>query len=147
MSFRTAQPLFFTLLSIKPVNTFLIFTAKAWKFLPRIKPVLLWAGVMTIQLTGCAVGPDYVRPQTQVAAEFKELKGWKQAQPRDASLPGKWWEIFNDPKLNELEEQVAVANQSIAQAEAQYRQAQNLVQSVQSSFLPTAMLTGTMSRF
>ncbi|MGZ4960544.1 MAG: efflux transporter outer membrane subunit, partial [Methylomonas sp.] len=103
--------------------------------------------LLTAQLTGCAVGPDYVRPQTQVAAEFKELKGWKQAQPRDKGLPGKWWEIFNDPKLNELEEQVAGANQSIAQAEAQYRQAQNLVQSVQSSFLPTAMLTGTMSRF
>ncbi|MEC4748623.1 efflux transporter outer membrane subunit [Methylomicrobium sp. Wu6] len=102
---------------------------------------------LTAQLTGCMVGPDYVRPEAPVSAEFKELKGWKQAQPRDTGLPGKWWEIFNDSKLNELEEQVAGANQSIVQAEAQYRQAQHLVQSVQSSLLPTAMLTGTTSRF
>lgn len=112
----------------------------------RIAQPLIYP-LLTATLTGCMVGPDYVRPEAQVATEFKELKGWKQAQPRDTGLPGKWWEIFNDPKLNELEEQVAGANQSIIQAEAQYRQAQHLVQSVQSSFLPTAMLTGTMSRF
>lgn len=100
------------------------------------------------QLTGCMVGPDYARPQaSSVPNEFKELEGWKQAQPRDKELPGKWWEIFNDPKLNALEEQVAGANQSVIQAEAQYRQAQHLVQSAQSSLLPVATLTGTFNRF
>lgn len=103
--------------------------------------------LLTAQLTGCMVGPDYVRPEANVSAEFKEAKGWKQAQPRDNGLPGKWWEIFNDPRLNQLEEQVAAANQSIIQAEAQYRQAQHLVQSAQSSLLPVATLTGTFNRF
>ncbi|MDX8127636.1 efflux transporter outer membrane subunit [Methylomonas sp. OY6] len=112
----------------------------------RINPPLL-ASLLTLPLAACTVGPDYVRPQANVSEEFKEVKGWKQAQPRDTGLPGKWWEIFNDPKLNELEEQVAAANQSIIQAEAQYRQAQHLVQSVQSSLLPVATLTGTFNRF
>ena len=103
--------------------------------------------ILTTQLSACAVGPDYVRPTVPAAPEFKELKGWKLAEPRDSGLPGKWWEIYNDPKLNELEEQVAGANQSIAQAEAQYRQAQHLVQSSQSSLLPVATLTGSFNHF
>ncbi len=114
----------------------------------RLKTSLpLIPALLTLPLTACTVGPDYVRPQANVSAEFKEAEGWKQAQPRDTGLPGKWWEIFNDPKLNELEEQVANANQSIIQAEAQYRQAQHLVQSAQSSLLPVATLTGTFNRF
>lgn len=102
---------------------------------------------LTAQLTACSVGPDYQRPTLANATEFKELKGWKSAQPQDSGLPGKWWEIFNDPLLNALEEQVVGANQSIAQAEAQYRQAQHLVQSSESSLLPVATLTGSFNRF
>ncbi|MCX7094949.1 MAG: efflux transporter outer membrane subunit [Methylobacter sp.] len=112
----------------------------------RITPTLIYT-LFSAQLAGCVVGPDYVRPQAAVAKEFKESKGWKQAHPRDNVLPGKWWEIFNDAKLNALEEQVAVANQSIIQAEAQYRQAQHLVQSAQSAFFPILNLTGTTNRF
>ncbi|MGZ4991638.1 MAG: efflux transporter outer membrane subunit [Methylobacter sp.] len=112
----------------------------------RINQPLIYA-LLTVQLAGCTVGPDYVRPEAPVSTEFKESKGWKQAQPRDTVLSGKWWEIFKDPKLNELEEQVATANQSIIQAEAQYRQAQHLVQSAQSAFFPLLNLTGTTNRF
>ena len=107
----------------------------------------LLSSILLLHITGCAVGPDYVRPPVQELADYKELNGWKTAQPRDTVLPGKWWEIFKDPVLNALEEQVVAANQSIAEAEAQYRQAQHLVQSSQSSFLPVATLTGTVSRF
>lgn len=107
----------------------------------------LMVTLFTAQLTGCMVGPDYVKPQAIISPEFKEMKGWKQAQPRDTTLPSKWWEIFNDPRLNGLEEQVATANQSIIQAQAQYSQAQHLVQAAQSSFLPILTMTGTTSRF
>jgi len=112
----------------------------------RISQSLIYA-LLTAQLAGCTVGPDYVRPEAKISNEFKESKGWKQAQPRDNVLSGKWWEIFNDPRLNKLEEQVAAANQSIIQAEAQYRQAQHLVQSAQSGFFPILNLTGTTNRF
>jgi len=88
-----------------------------------------------------------VRPQTAIPDNFKEIKGWKQAQPRDNLLSGKWWEVFNDARLNLLEEQVVSGNQSIAQAEAQYRQAQDLVRSAQSAYFPTSTITGTTNRF
>ena len=110
----------------------------------RLKPLIV--AVFASQLTACAVGPDYIRPQAPVATEFKEVKGWKTAQPRDTAISGQWWEIFNDPKLNELESQVA-SNQSLIQAEAQYRQAQGLVQSAQSSLLPVFNLNGSFNNF
>jgi NodT family efflux transporter outer membrane factor (OMF) lipoprotein len=112
----------------------------------RISQPLIYA-LLAAQLAGCTVGPDYVRPEAKIPSEFKESKGWKQARPRDTVLSEKWWEIFNDSRLNSLEEQVAAANQSIIQAEAQYRQAQHLVQSAQSAFFPILNLTGTTNRF
>jgi NodT family efflux transporter outer membrane factor (OMF) lipoprotein len=110
----------------------------------RLKPLVV--ALFASQLTACAVGPDYILPQAPVATEFKEVKGWKTAQPRDTALSGQWWQIFNDPKLNELESQVA-SNQSLIQAEAQYRQAQGLVQSAQSSLLPVFNMTGSFNNF
>ena len=57
---------------------------------------------------------------------FKEAEaaGWKQSQPGDAYSKGRWWELYNDPALNALEEQVGVSNQNVLQAEAQYRRGQ-----------------------
>ncbi len=92
-----------------------------------MKLVALSAPLML--LTACTVGPDYVRPAVDAPAAFKEMDGWKTAQPRDHEFKGKWWEAFNDPLLNDLEEQVNISNQNLAQAEAQYRQARALVQS------------------
>lgn len=112
----------------------------------RIIPRLIYS-LFIAQLIGCTVGPDYVRPQATIPTNFKEIKGWKQAQPRDNLLSGKWWEIFHDAQLNKLEEQVVSNNQSIAQAEAQYRQSQHLVQSARAAYLPTGTLTGTTNRF
>ena len=112
----------------------------------RIIPSLIYS-LLTVQLIGCTVGPDYSRPQATIPINFKEIKGWKQAQPRDNLLQAKWWEIFKDAQLNVLEEQVIKANQSIAQAEAQYRQAQHLVQSARSAYLPTGTVTAMSNRF
>ncbi|HEY4743686.1 MAG TPA: RND transporter, partial [Desulfuromonadaceae bacterium] len=86
--------------------------------------LILVFGVVTL-LSACTVGPNYVRPQAppEMPATFKEVEGWKQAQPRDHTLTGAWWELFNDPQLNALEEQVVISNQNVLAAEAQYRQA------------------------
>jgi NodT family efflux transporter outer membrane factor (OMF) lipoprotein len=99
------------------------------------------------QLTACMIGPDYVRPKIETPDEFKEGKNWKQAHPRDDVVTGNWWEIFNDPLLNGLEEQVAKANQSIIQAEAQFRQAEHLVLTAQAQLFPTANASGQFDRF
>ncbi|MGR8933691.1 MAG: efflux transporter outer membrane subunit [Gammaproteobacteria bacterium] len=108
---------------------------------------LFGPALLAVLLGACSVGPDYRRPAAPLPDTFKELKGWKRAQPRDHELPGKWWEIFNDAQLNALEEQAALANQSLAQAEAQYRQAQALVQTARAAYSPVGTTTASVNRF
>src|SRR6476620_4322528 len=80
-----------------------------------------------LMATACKVGPDYSKPEAAAPAQFKELGDWVIAKPADTQPKGKWWEVFNDPVLNGLEEQVAVSNQTLAAAEARYRQSQAAV--------------------
>ncbi|MGA2050093.1 MAG: efflux transporter outer membrane subunit [Terracidiphilus sp.] len=96
-------------------------------------------------LAGCRVGPQYVRPNTPLAPEFKEAlpenfkpeDGWKPAQPSDAQLKGDWWTLFNDPQLNTLEAQIDPANQTLKQAEANFRAARAAVRFNRASEAPT----------
>ncbi len=97
------------------------------------------AGVLMLFIfTACSVGPNYVKPPSQVPESYKELEGWKVAQPKDHLIRGAWWEVFNDPRLNELEEQVDISNQNVAAAEAQFRQARALVWAARAAYFPTA---------
>jgi NodT family efflux transporter outer membrane factor (OMF) lipoprotein len=100
-------------------------------------PRLLSAVSLGLLLAGCAVGPDYVRPDVPTPAAYKELEGWKTAQPRDEVARGEWWRLYGDPVLDDLEAQVASANQNLAQAQAQYRAARALVESARASYFPT----------
>jgi NodT family efflux transporter outer membrane factor (OMF) lipoprotein len=89
--------------------------------------------------SGCMVGPNYHRPAAPVPQTFKEEPppGWKQAQPNEAMLRGKWWEIYNDPVLNGLEEQVSVSNQNVLLALQQFREARDNIRIARSAFFPT----------
>jgi NodT family efflux transporter outer membrane factor (OMF) lipoprotein len=104
------------------------------------------AGVLTL-ITGCVVGPDYVRPPVITPDAYKEVDGWKVAQPQDNVIRGAWWEAFADPQLNALEAQVDVSNQNIAVAEATYRQARALVREARASYFPTVTLGLGYTRF
>ncbi len=97
---------------------------------------LIWIGLLA---AACAVGPNYKKPPVETPAAFKEQppENWKTAEPKDGVLRGKWWEIFGDPQLNALEEQVAVSNQTLAQAEAQFRGARAAVQAARAGLFPT----------
>ncbi len=97
-------------------------------------------------LSGCAVGPDYVRPAAEVPASYKEMEGWKMAQPKDHLIRGAWWETFNDAYLNDLEDQANLANQNIAVAEAQLRQARALVRIAQAGYFPTVTIGASYIR-
>ena len=106
---------------------------------------------LAASLTACAVGPDYKRPappEGATAPAFKEAGDWKTATPGtvDAAVP--WWKGFGDPRLDALIAQADAANQNLQVAEAQYRQAQALVQSAQSAWYPTlgASASGTRAR-
>ena len=116
----------------------------------KIPPVLLKRRALILTVTllsnACTVGPDYHRPSSAESSTFKELHGWKQAQPSDHLLPSQWWTLFNDVYLNNLVAQVQLNNQSLVQAEAQFRQAQALVQGARSAYFPTATATATTTR-
>jgi len=64
------------------------------------------AAVLACLLAGCTVGPKYKVPDVPLTPAYKEADGWKAAHPSDQVLRGPWWEIFGDPQLNALEEQV-----------------------------------------
>ena len=78
---------------------------------------------------------------------FKEAPpaGWKEAQPSDGVLRGKWWEIFSDPALNALEEQVSISNQNVLQAEAQFREARAAVRVARSALFPLVSLNPSVT--
>jgi outer membrane protein TolC len=81
-----------------------------------------------ILLSGCAVGPRYSKPSTVAPPAYKETPpNWATAQPNDQVARGAWWEIFQDPQLNLLEEQINVSNQNLKAAQAQFAQARALV--------------------
>ncbi len=93
----------------------------------------------------CDKAPKYVKPSVPAPAAYKELTpdmfkethDWKFARPNDGMIRGKWWEMFNDPHLNQLEEQLNVANQSIAVADANFRAARALIKESRSQYYPT----------
>lgn len=109
-----------------------------------LKPLLL--GLLTTTLAACAIGPDYKRPDAPVAPSYKEAGDWLSANPSDDAPRGAWWEAFKDPQLNELEKQVVISNQTLAQAEAQYRQATALLRQTQAGFLPTVSANASVQR-
>jgi outer membrane protein TolC len=96
-------------------------------------------------LTGCNVGPKYLRPVVPSPPAFKEVdtqqagngSTWKTAKPQDGTLRGKWWEIYQEPELNALEDKLNVSNQNIAQSYDDFMAARAQVQQARSSYYPT----------
>ena len=119
--------------------------------MPRRPLLLVCLACLLLTLTACAIGPQYQRPTALVPdaykepppANFKELEGWKVAQPNDDLARGQWWAIFQDPQLNALEEQVEVSNQTLAVAEAQLRGARAAIGVARAPLFPTVTGTAT----
>jgi NodT family efflux transporter outer membrane factor (OMF) lipoprotein len=108
-------------------------------------------------VSGCKVGPNYKTPNTAMAPSFKEEAaetpppsepgvGWKRAQPSDDKIRSKWWEPYNDPQLNTLEERVIVSNQNLKAALAQYTQALATVKQFRANYYPNLSITPSYSR-
>ncbi|HUI41855.1 MAG TPA: efflux transporter outer membrane subunit [Terriglobia bacterium] len=116
---------------------------------------LLAAAGCQLLLTGaCVVGPNYHRPTAPVPAAYKETPPppvaaagaeWSPAQPSEGAARGKWWEVYNDPQLNALEEQVSISNQNVLLAEAQFREAEDAARVARSSLFPTVTSSPSIS--
>ena len=110
---------------------------------------LTFAAAVCALLAGCNVGPKYVPPKATAPAVYKEspdqakpvagepASTWKVAEPQDATLKGKWWEIYNEPDLNALEDQLNIDNQNIREAFENFMEARALVRETRSQFFPT----------
>lgn len=109
-----------------------------------------------LALNGCTVGPKYTAPVVQPPPAFKEsapsayasaLPGaWKPASPQDTAFKGKWWEIFNEPELNALEDQVNINNQNIAQYFQNFMAARAEVAEARAGYFPTVSAVPSVSK-
>src|SRR5580698_3155200 len=103
-------------------------------------------------LTGCKpVGPNYNRPTYTAPPAYKETGaavvtvpppnpaggGWQPGNPSDGMLRGKWWEVYQDPQLNQLEERIATTNVELRQAAETYQAARDQIASARSKLFPT----------
>jgi len=110
-------------------------------------------------LTGCKpVGPDYQKPTFTAPAAYKETGApsvipppapadgsWKPAAPSDGMLRGKWWEVYNDQQLNQLEERIATNNFSLKQAMENYLAARDQVIATRANLYPTLSAAPSIS--
>jgi len=124
----------------------------------KLAPPIAAASLLTLGLlSGCTVGPNYQRPTAPVPPAYRENNGatstipppganWKQAQPADDTLRGKWWELYGDADLNSLEDKVAVSNQTLKAASEQYLAARAQVQVSRANYYPTLSVSPSSSR-
>lgn len=100
-------------------------------------------------LSGCAIGPDYVRPETASVPAFKEANStdvqWIEA-PVIVAPSEKWWQIFDDPVLDQYQSQLLVDNQNLKAVEAQYRAASATLANARSALFPFVDVTGSRTR-
>ncbi len=110
----------------------------------------LRTGALTaVILCGCAVGPDYKRPDAPGSAGFKEQPppgAWKQAQPADGALRDKWWELFGDAQLDALEDKINVSNQTLKSATGQYLAVRDQIRVAHAAYFPTLGVGASASR-
>jgi outer membrane protein, multidrug efflux system len=105
------------------------------------------AGLMACGiLTGCTVGPNYHRPPVQAPEAYKTEASWRVAMPKDSIPKGAWWEIFQDAELDNYEQQLLKANQSLVAAKDRLDQARALARVASSGYFPTMTTDPNASR-
>src|SRR5208337_4342753 len=125
---------------------------------PKIRSTLsIAAGALSLLalLSGCHIGPSYHAPTpTAVTApnykestvNFQDTDGWKVASPQDAMLRGNWWEVFNEPELNALEEQLNIDNQNIKVYFQNYMAARAVIAEARAQYWPTITANPSWNR-
>ena len=125
---------------------------------PRtIAPYAAIAGGLVLMglMAGCRVGPPYHAPTPPAVSapnykespiNFQDADGWKVASPQDAMIRGNWWEIFNEPELNDLENQLNINNQNIKISFQNFMEARALIAEARAQYWPTVTANPAWSR-
>lgn len=110
---------------------------------------------LPVILSGCRVGPRYHAPAPpaitapnykESTVNFKDAEGWKVASPQDAMIRGNWWEVFDEPELNQLEEQLNVNNQNIKVSFNNFMSARAMIAQARSQYWPTVTAGASWNR-
>ncbi|HEX8812718.1 MAG TPA: TolC family protein, partial [Terracidiphilus sp.] len=110
---------------------------------------------LVVLVSGCNVGPKYHPPTApavtasnfkESTVNFKDQDGWKVASPQEATIRGNWWEMFNEPELNALEEQLNTNNQNIQVSYQNYMAARALIAEARSQYWPQVTFSPAWSR-
>ena len=98
--------------------------------------VMLLAGALFAG--GCMLGPNYTKPESQLPAASQE----------DFSIftSAKWWEVFNDPVLNKMEEEALAYNKDLQVAIARVDEARANVGIATADQLPSLSAAGETGR-
>jgi NodT family efflux transporter outer membrane factor (OMF) lipoprotein len=119
----------------------------------RVSTTLLLAA--TVLMSGCLLGPKYHSPSPLAPAapnykestvNFQDTEGWKVASPQEAMLRGNWWEVYNDPELNALEEQVNINNQNIKEYFENLMVARAEIREARAQYWPTVTTNPSFQR-
>lgn len=112
--------------------------------------------LLLLAFCGCNVAPKYAPPRVTAPAAFKEsppaysvaasTEVWRPAQPKDAALKGKWWELFQDPELDALEDRLDIDNQNIAQYLQNFMAARAQVAEARAGLFPTLSAAPSATR-
>jgi NodT family efflux transporter outer membrane factor (OMF) lipoprotein len=112
----------------------------------RVRFAFSAAALGTLALiAGCHIGPPYHPPAPpavtapnykESTVNFQDQEGWKVASPQDAMIRGNWWEIFNEPELNTLEEQLNINNQNLKQYFQNFMAARAEIAEARSQYWP-----------
>src|SRR5882672_6496100 len=97
-------------------------------------------------IEGCSIGPKYTKPIAQTPLSYKELGNWKPAEPSDAARKDNWWEVFNDPELNSLEQKLTVSNQTLRMAQDRFLEARAQLKFTRAGQFPVITAGGSGDR-
>jgi multidrug efflux system outer membrane protein len=107
---------------------------------------LVLPGIALLLLAGCRVGPNYKPPAVPVPPAFRGTNVPGPEADQAAIGAGNWWQVFHDPELDTLEQQVDAANTDIKIAVARVDQAAALTGYTRSYLFPTVSAQPSVSR-
>lgn len=123
-----------------------------------LSPLSLVSLMVLMSLSGCQMIKPEPSPNINIQQKLSnpnqygldaknwETKDWKIAQPSDTLEKGEWWQVFNDPQLNQLVNQLNSQNVSIEQYEAQYHQALALIAQSRAGLFPNISANTSVTR-
>lgn len=121
----------------------------------KMSSAMTITAIICLSLTGCVVGPKYHQPSAPTPAapnykespiNFQDAEGWKVASPQDQMLHGNWWEVFQQPELNDLEQQLNINNETIKVYFENYLAARALIRETRAQYYPTVTVGAGFTR-